>query len=118
MSTTIKLFRNDENAVEYETGQVIFNQGDQGDCMYVILDGDVRIETSERLIDIISEGEIFGEMALVDDSPRSASAVAASRCKVVPIDKSRFTRATQINPYFALQVMEVMAQRLRNLMEF
>ena len=116
MSTTIKLFRNDENAQEYETGQVIFNQGDQGDCMYVILNGDVRIETNERLIDIISEGEIFGEMALVDDCPRSASAVAASRCKVVPIDKSRFSRATQMNPYFALQVMGVMAQRLRNLM--
>jgi CRP-like cAMP-binding protein len=117
MSTTIKLFRNDENAVDYEAGQVIFNQGDQGDCMYVILEGDVRIETTDRLIDTISEGEIFGEMALVDDSPRSASAVADSRCKVVPIDKSRFTRATQINPYFALQVMGVMAQRLRNLME-
>jgi CRP-like cAMP-binding protein len=117
MSTTIKLFRNDENAEFYQADDVIFKEGDQGDCMYVILEGEVRIETTDRFIDTISEGEIFGEMALVDDSPRSASAVAASQCKVVPIDKSRFTRATQINPYFALQVMGIMAQRQRNLME-
>jgi len=117
MSTTIKLFRNDENAEVYQTDEVIFKEGDQGDCMYVILEGDVRIETSERFIDIISEGEIFGEMALVDDSPRSASAIALTHCRVVPIDKTRFCMATEINPYFALQVMGVMAQRLRNLME-
>lgn len=117
MSTTIKLFRNDENAKTFEAGEVIFNQGDPGEFMYVILEGEVKITTHDRFIDMLAGGEIFGEMALVDDSPRSASAIAATPCKIVPIDKDRFTRATQINPYFALQVMGIMAQRLRNMME-
>ena len=112
--TTIGLFRNDENAVAVEAGQVIFQQGD---VMYVILEGQISISSHDKIIDTLGEGEIFGEMALVDDSPRSADAVVVSQGKVVPVDKKRFISAIQHNPYFALQVMSVMAARLRNWMK-
>ncbi|HEU5100134.1 MAG TPA: Crp/Fnr family transcriptional regulator [Roseiflexaceae bacterium] len=58
-------------------------------------------------------GGIVGEMALIDDRPRSATAVAATDCRLVPIDERRFTFLVQQTPMFALAVMRVMAERLR-----
>ena len=114
--TTIGIFRNDENAKVVEPGQVIFEHGVPGDVMYVIIEGTVNILHEGKIIDTLGEGQIFGEMALIDNSPRSAEAVAVTKSKIVPVDKKRFTSAIQHNPYFALQVMSVMATRLRNLM--
>jgi len=114
--TTIGIFRNDENAMIFDEEQVIFEDGDPGDVMYVILEGKVNIMHDGKIIDTLEEGQIFGEMALIDDSPRSAEAIAATKSKIVPVDKKRFTSAIQHNPYFALQVMSIMADRLRSLM--
>jgi len=115
--TTIGIFRNDENAMILEPGQVIFKDSDPGDVMYVILEGNVNIIHNGNIIDTLGEGQIFGEMALIDDSPRSADAIAATKSKIVPVNKKRFSSAIQLNPYFALQVMSIMADRLRNLMQ-
>ena len=98
--TTIGLFRNDENAVAVEAGQVIFQQGD---VMYVILEGQISISSHDKIIDTLGEGEIFGEMALVDDSPRSADAVVVSQGKVVPV------RGKLCRPYVLPQVVEFLA---------
>jgi CRP-like cAMP-binding protein len=114
--STIGFFRNDENAVMVDEGQVIFQQGEVGDVMYVILEGSINIVSHDKIVDTLGEGEIFGEMALVDENPRSAAAVAASKSKIVPVSKQRFMMAIQHNPFFALQVMGVMASRLRKLM--
>lgn len=115
--STMGFFRNDENAIVVDEGQVIFQQGESGDVMYVILEGSVNIVSHDKIVDTLSEGEIFGEMALVDESPRSAAAVAATQGKIVPVSKQRFLMAIQHNPFFALQVMGVMASRLRKLMK-
>jgi CRP-like cAMP-binding protein len=116
MTTTIDLFRNTDDYVKYEPGQTIFEEGQPGDVMYAIVSGEVEITTNGRLVDHVGPGGIIGEMALIDDSPRSGTARAATQCKLVPVNQKRFTFLVQQTPYFSIQVMRVMAERLRKLM--
>jgi CRP/FNR family transcriptional regulator, cyclic AMP receptor protein len=85
--------------------------------MYVVQEGDVDIVLADRVSDSSGPGGIIGEMALISDKPRSATAVAKTDCKLVPIDEKRFTFLVQQTPYFAIQVMRVIAARLRRYME-
>ena len=81
--------------------------------MYVIEEGEVNIVLGEKVINSLRQGEIFGEMALIDRKRRSASAVAKSDCRVAPVSEKRFIFLVQEHPYFSLQVMRVLAERLR-----
>ncbi len=112
----ITLFRNSSDYIEFAPGQVIFNEGDAGDRMYAVIDGTVDIVKNGKVIDSAGPDHIIGEMALIDHEPRSASAIARTACKVVPVDQKRFTFLVQQTPYFSIQVMRVMSDRLRRLM--
>jgi len=68
-----------------------------------------------KVINIIGPGGILGEMALLDNEPRSTTAIANTDCKLAPVDQRRFTFLVQQTPYFAIQVMQIMAERLRRL---
>ena len=111
--TTINIFRNSKNAQPFVAGEKIFDVGDTGDKMYAVVQGAVRIEIDGREVDYLEPGSIFGEMALIDDSPRSAAAVAAENSQIVPVDRRQFEFLVHNHPSFALQVMAVMAERLR-----
>jgi len=82
--------------------------------MYIVVDGDVEIRVGDTLLETAGPGSIFGEMALIDDDPRSATVVAKTDCRVVELDRRRFEFMVSETPYFALAVMRVMADRLRN----
>lgn len=97
----------------YAAGETIFAKGDPGDRMFVITAGTVSIEDEDGPIDTLGPGELFGELALIDAAPRTASAVAQTDCTVAPIDRSRFLFLVQQTPYFAVQVMQTMAERMR-----
>lgn len=116
MSTTINLFRNEKDTRSYAAGQTIFSMGDPGDVMYAVQDGEVDIFVGEHLIDTHGPGGIFGEMAIIDAGPRSAAAIARTDCTVVPITPQRFEFLVQQTPRFAVNVMKVMAERLRKRM--
>lgn len=116
MATKVDLFRNTADYVMYEAGQVIFEEGQPGDVMYAIIEGEVEITVKSQLIDFIGPGGIIGEMALIDNSPRSGTARAKTQAKLVPISQKRFTFLVQQTPYFSIQVMQIMAERLRRLM--
>ncbi|NJN84294.1 MAG: cyclic nucleotide-binding domain-containing protein [Caldilineaceae bacterium] len=114
MSTvSIGLFRNAENPLVLSAGEVVFNQGDPCNDMYVVVEGEVDIVLGEKVLETVSPGGIFGEMALVDDSPRSATARARTACKLAPVNQHRFLYLIQNTPFFALQVMSIMAERIR-----
>ncbi|HUE01838.1 MAG TPA: Crp/Fnr family transcriptional regulator [Bryobacteraceae bacterium] len=108
----ISLFRNSE-AKPFAAGQTVFAAGAAGDAMYIVLEGDIAIRAGETDLEVLGPGSIFGEMALIDGAPRSASAVAASDCRLVEIDRRRFEFMVSQTPYFALAVMKTMADRLR-----
>lgn len=107
------LFRNSET-VDFPAGCAIFTQGEPGDRMYVLRAGAVELRVGERsLVVLDQEGSLFGEMALLDSGPRSATAVAKTDCRLVPVDRKRFLFLVQNTPFFSLEVMKVMADRLR-----
>jgi len=98
----------------YKPGDAIFEKGDEGFELFVIKQGEIELRLDDRLLRSISAGDIFGEMALVDGSPRSASAIAVTDVEVVPVSEKQFVYLVGETPYFALNVMRVLAQRLRN----
>lgn len=113
--TTLSLFSNSQDFVSFTKGQIIFKEGDPGKMMYAIIEGEVEVLVSGKVIDTVTAGNILGEMALIDTSPRSATAIPKTDCKVVPISRRHFTFLIQHTPNFALEVMRVMADRLRRM---
>ena len=102
----------------YDPAQAIFREGDSGKTMYVVQDGSVEIHkqgsTETTLLGTLDKGKFFGEMALVDKSPRSATALAGpGGAKVLAIDSAHFVYLVSQQPAFALVVLEVVVSRLR-----
>jgi CRP/FNR family cyclic AMP-dependent transcriptional regulator len=97
----------------FKTGETIFREGDPATELYVIQSGRVEIRLGNRLLDTLGERSIFGEMALIDAAPRSATAVAASDVTLVPVGEKQFLFLVSQTPFFALNVMRVLARRLR-----
>ncbi|MDP2135729.1 MAG: cyclic nucleotide-binding domain-containing protein, partial [Sulfuritalea sp.] len=96
--------------VENEKTSGFFSKGAQ---MYLLLDGDVMLTRAGKPLDLVPPGEIFGEMAAIAESPRSATATARKNCRVLTLDEKQFLNSLQQMPDFALMLMSVMAQRLR-----
>lgn len=117
MTASINLFRNDAHPVVIAPGTAVFRDGEAGDRMYGVISGEVAIVKHGQLIERIGPGGIIGEMALVDQSPRSADAIAQQETALAVIDRLRFEHLVANHPTFALQVMAVMADRLRRLNE-
>ena len=113
MSSLGGLFRHAKTIESFAAGQKIFAAGDLGDTMYAIQDGEVDIVIDGKVVETATAGAIFGEMALIDDAPRSADAIARTECHLVPVDKQHFLFMVTETPNFALQVMHIMANRLR-----
>jgi len=109
----VELLRRSGEAEQFEAGQTVFSQGDAADRMYVVSSGTVALSIGDRVVEVVGPGGLFGEMALIDREPRSATAVAESDCELVGIEKRRFWFLVQETPYFAEIVMRVMAGRLR-----
>lgn len=110
---SIDLFRNEDQFEAFAPGQVIFREGEEGHVMYVVLEGRVSLQINGVQVEELEAGGMLGEMALIDSIPRSATAIALTDCKLVPIDEKRFGFLVQQTPRFALQVMRVLADRLR-----
>ena len=98
----------------FKAGEIIFREGDPAEELFVVKTGTVEIRLGNRLLATLPERSIFGEMALIDHGPRSATAVAATDATVVPVGEKQFLLLVSRTPYFALNVMRVLVQRLRS----
>jgi len=110
----IDIFDESEYATLHEEGAVIFEEGQVGKTMYLITKGNVELLRNRKRLEVVGPGEIFGEMAIVDDLPRSASAVCLEDCKLISINEKRFYELLHEVPFFAKEVMKNMSHRLRN----
>lgn len=110
---TFEIFSREADLRTFRAGEPIFREGDRGDCMFVIVEGDVDIHVKGAMVDHLTAGSLFGEMALIDAEPRSGTAVAATDCKLAAISEKRFLRLVEQTPQFALQIMRVVTERLR-----
>lgn len=94
-------------------GEVVFEQGTRGDSVFVLSTGSVALTDGERTLDTVQAPGLFGEMALIDSSPRALSATVSADAELVEIPARTFWVLVNETPYFAQLVMRVMAQRLR-----
>ncbi len=103
----------------FPAGQTIVKQGDAGDCMYVIQEGDAEVfkveGAVETLVDHMHAGDIFGEMAILERQKRSATVRARTDVRVLTIDKKTFLRRVQEDPSLAFTVLRSMSNRVRRL---
>ena len=97
----------------YKAGEVIFRAGDPGEELFVIRDGTVGIEVKGVIVEHLGSSDIFGEMALVEAKPRSATVIAETDCVVVPISEKQFLTMVEYAPSFSLAVIRTLAHRLR-----
>jgi len=102
-----------EELMKAPADTVLFSEGDEGDKMYVILEGEVRLSINNQALGMEEDGGIIGEMALIEEAPRSATATASTDCVLAPMDLEAFTSLVQKKPEFAIYVMKVLSQRLR-----
>ncbi len=115
--TSIYFLKYDDNFKSYKAGEVIFRENDPGMFLYVVKTGKVELRRESVLLEIVETGQIFGEMALIEHNTRSATALANTDCQVVPVDEEKFMYMVGKTPYFALDVMRMMAKRLRHATE-
>jgi len=109
------LFRQETDAVQLAPGDFLFHDGDKRDKMYVLLEGEMDIQLGHHVVETATEGALIGELALIDESPCGANAVAKSPCRLATIDKKRFHFLIQQHPYFATHVMKELVDRLRHM---
>jgi CRP/FNR family transcriptional regulator len=103
----------------YQDGEVIFRQGDVGDCLYVVQEGEVEVihESSgrETLLHVAGKNELLGEMAVFERETRSATIRARGRARLLTIDKKNFLRRVNEDPSLAFNLVELMSRRVREL---
>lgn len=98
-----------------DAGERIFLEKDPGDFLYVVHTGRVDVITFGTVLESVGPNGIFGEMAMIDDGPRSAAALTSEPTELAVIDKSVFLALLREEPDFALRVMRVLAQRIRRM---
>lgn len=113
----LNLFKFVKDQVNFSAGDVILKEDESGDVMYVVIQGEVDVTHRGKFIETIGPGNIVGELALIDHDVHSATATAKTDCELVVVDQKRFTFMVAETPYFALEVMKIMADRLRRVRE-
>jgi CRP/FNR family transcriptional regulator, cyclic AMP receptor protein len=103
---------------EFDVGDVIFEEGSSGRELFVVLEGQIEIArigaAGKTVIATLGKGEFFGEMAVIDGSSRSATAIAAApHTRVMRINHARFVYLVSQQPAFALMIMDALSKRLR-----
>ena len=113
----IDMFRYEKEYQSKAAGQPILSAGEAGQTLFVLIEGQADVLLGDEVVESAGPGAIFGEMALVDDLPRSATVIARTDCRLISIDANRFNALIQKTPDFARHVMKVMANRIRNMNE-
>lgn len=112
---TIHLFDDAQEAVPIEADTTIFEQDSYADLMYALVEGELSIIRNNQLLTTIQAGSMVGEMAILENRPHYASAIAKTPCRVVPISRERFRFLIEETPNFAMDMMEIMAERLHQM---
>lgn len=111
------LFKHETDTTDLAPGEILFHEGDDGDCMFVLLEGAMDVKVSGETVEQSVRGALLGEMALIDRSPRGATVIATEPSRLARVDERRFNFIVQQNPFFARHVMKVLVDRLRNMNE-
>jgi CRP/FNR family transcriptional regulator, cyclic AMP receptor protein len=102
----------------YHRGQLIFQEGEEGNALFIVLNGTVKVclfdeDGREYVLDVIGKDGFFGELALIDELPRSANVVAMEACELLIIRRNDFMKLLMENPSISINILKVMTGRLR-----
>jgi CRP-like cAMP-binding protein len=109
------VFKNASERRTLETGEVLFATGDSGDQMFGLISGKIELRRGDDVLAEVHPGETFGELAIIDDAPRALTAVAVEASEVAIINRRTFLFLVHETPMFAIQVMQSLSQRIRQL---
>jgi CRP/FNR family transcriptional regulator, cyclic AMP receptor protein len=112
---TLEFFSEDTPYKEYKAGEIIFREGEPGDTMYIIKEGAVEVSVAGEKFVVGQPGDLLGEMAMIDSSARSATALAKTDCKLIELNEKQFAFQVQRTPIFAIFVMKILVERLRKM---
>ncbi len=105
----------DDEVEDYSPGEIVFTQGEEADHMYLVLEGEIELRVGGNLVARVGEGDVMGEMALLESQPRSAMAMAVGDVRILPVDRGRFDGLVAKNPEFGRTVLRTLARRLRQM---
>ena len=97
----------------YAAGEIIFKQGDKADGVFILREGEIELLLNNVLVGLESSGGIIGEMAMIDETTRSATARARTDCVLEQLDKDQFIGMIEESPSFVFHLMRVMTERVR-----
>jgi CRP/FNR family cyclic AMP-dependent transcriptional regulator len=109
------IFEKEVTPLSFSAGSVIFAEGQKRDSMYVVKSGAVELNVRDKNVEVVGTDGFFGEMALVGQAPRSATAIAKTDCIVIPISEKHFLFMVEETPFFALTVLRTLTARLRRM---
>ena len=101
-------------ASDYEKGEVIFNEGDYGDSMFIVIEGEVSIQKNGKSIALLDKGSSLGEMALLDNETRSADATAKKDSVLLKINQDVFYELMESNADIMKQIIKLLTSRIRD----
>ncbi len=107
------LFRNEPHFISVSAGGTLYAEGDPPRLMYVLIVGEARVTLDGEEIERLHPGDVVGEMSLIDNQPHSVTVEATTNCEFACVDEDRFNFLVAETPGFALEIMQVMARRLR-----
>ena len=99
-------------------GEAIYCEGEKPNAMYVVQSGEVELKVRGKSLEVVGPDGFFGEMALIEQGRRRATAVAKTDCTIIPMSEKHFLFMVEETPFFALTVMRAMTARLRRLNMF
>lgn len=104
----------------YSKNTILVNEGDQSEMFYIILTGKVKVYVSDEkgkevLLNMAGPGEYFGELAIIDDAPRSASVMTLEACQMAVVSRAQFERCLAEHPGFAMGLIRTLVKRVRSL---
>ena len=113
----LEVFKDSDDLVEFPAGAVVLTEGQEGNNMYVVMEGELSISLEGKFLATARPGEIVGEMALINSEIRSATVTASTDCVLASVDQSSFNALLRHVPDFTLHVMDILAARLRTTFE-
>ena len=109
----LEIFADSADGIDFDAGALIMEEGDEGNVMYVVVEGEVKVFLKDKVVALAGPGDIVGEMALINAEIRSATVAARTRCRLVPIDLPSFESLLNHVPDFSKHVLNVLASRLQ-----
>jgi CRP-like cAMP-binding protein len=109
----IELFSHNPEIIKVPAGTALFRAGEEGHQMYVVSTGTAEVLVNDRVVEALQHGSVIGEVSMLLPGPHSATVIAVTDCEFVAVDETRFQFLVQQTPFFAIQVMRMMAERLR-----